>query len=314
MGGFIPKYRMAVLMVASITKRAQLPFSAWLPAAMAAPTPVSSLVHSSTLVTAGVYVLVRLNISVCYSAELSVLFILASITIILASRGALKERDSKKIVALSTLRQLGLIILILNLIIPGLVFNHLITHAYFKALLFIAVGNMIHISQGYQDLRRQGNPPIMGPVTFYSALIANFSLIGLPFLSGFYSKDFLLEHRVNMSVNIYMVIVFFFGVRLTLLYSVRFSVLLFRQKHSPSLINKIEKDRLMALPLLIIVPLAGFSGAVSSRFVSDIPTVTLVNQDFKVGLLLVIFTCLILPIIDLSRPQNVGPVDRGFNM
>lgn len=146
------------VIIGSITKRAQVPFSSWLPAAMAAPTPVSSLVHSSTLVTAGVYLLVRFYPSLrVHSYFCFLIFYVGVVTCLMARFSALYENDLKKIVALSTLSQLGVMIMALGLGLPILSFFHLITHALFKALLFICAGTIIHNIQNNQDVRLIGN-------------------------------------------------------------------------------------------------------------------------------------------------------------
>lgn len=143
----------ALILLTGITKRAQLPFRAWLPAAMAAPTPVSALVHSSTLVTAGLYLIMRFY----YLYEQSVLvyarIMVGGTTAVLAGLSALAETDLKKIIALSTLRQLGIMLLRLSVGSFEGGFFHLISHAFFKAILFILVGHIIHLSEGLQDLR-----------------------------------------------------------------------------------------------------------------------------------------------------------------
>lgn len=141
-----------VLVLAACTKRAQLPFRAWLPAAMAAPTPVSALVHSSTLVTAGIYLLLRTSNVFNYPLSAS-LSNLGGLTILLARLRALKETDGKKIVALSTLSQLGVIITGFRFNNPRIIFFHLLVHAFFKALLFISTGFVIHNFNNYQNLR-----------------------------------------------------------------------------------------------------------------------------------------------------------------
>lgn len=159
---------------------------------MAAPTPISSLVHSSTLVTAGVYMLIRFHYLLVTNEFTKFLLIISLITIFIAGVAALKEYDLKRVIALSTLGQLGFIILILSVGFPQVAFFHLLIHALFKALLFICAGSIIHRGTGVQDLRKIGN---MGVDSFtkVSLNIAIFNLIGLPFTSGFYSKDSLLE-------------------------------------------------------------------------------------------------------------------------
>lgn len=141
-----------LLVVAAMTKSAQIPFSAWLPAAMAAPTPVSSLVHSSTLVTAGVYLLIRFHGALGPGASRG-LTLLACLTMFMAGLGANFEMDLKKVIALSTLSQLGLMMAILGMGYPQLAFFHLVTHALFKALLFLCAGALIHTLGDNQDIR-----------------------------------------------------------------------------------------------------------------------------------------------------------------
>lgn len=179
-----------IIILGCFTKRAQIPFSAWLPAAIAAPTPVSSLVHSSTLVTAGIYVIFRFRgVLSFYGVE-----IFGMLTILIAGLNALKEIDIKKIVALSTLSQLGLIVCGLGIEFYRIRFFHLILHAFFKAILFIRVGNIIHLSDDFQDFRKINFFEDVSSVTLTFCLIANFSLMGFPFLRGFVSKDLLLEY------------------------------------------------------------------------------------------------------------------------
>ena len=182
-----------LVVLAAITKRAQIPFSAWLPAAMAAPTPVSALVHSSTLVTAGVYLLVRFRLAFEGQGIQIVLLLLSRLTIFIAGLGANFEYDLKKIIALSTLSQLGVIIRILSLGYSNLAFFHLLSHALFKALLFMCAGAVIHNIKDYQDIRVMGGLVIQMPLTTFCINLANLALCGSPFLAGFYSKDLIWE-------------------------------------------------------------------------------------------------------------------------
>uniref|UniRef100_A0AAU8L3S0 NADH-ubiquinone oxidoreductase chain 5 n=1 Tax=Cyphochilus crataceus TaxID=1453293 RepID=A0AAU8L3S0_9SCAR len=209
-----------LVMLAAMTKSAQIPFSSWLPAAMAAPTPVSSLVHSSTLVTAGVYLLIRFNHAFNSSIMLVLLFI-GTMTMFMAGLGANFEFDLKKIIALSTLSQLGLMMAILALGEFKLALFHLLTHALFKALLFMCAGCMIHNMGNYQDIRYMGGLVYQMPLTCTFFIISNLSLCGLPFMSGFYSKDLILE-VVSMSyLNVYIYLVFFISTGLTVCYTFR---------------------------------------------------------------------------------------------
>nr|YP_010166641.1 NADH dehydrogenase subunit 5 [Iberoporus pluto]QRV62732.1 NADH dehydrogenase subunit 5 [Iberoporus pluto] len=211
-----------LVMIASMTKSAQIPFSSWLPAAMAAPTPVSALVHSSTLVTAGVYLLIRFSVVLNLYLNLYLLLI-GVLTMFMAGLGANFEFDLKKIIALSTLSQLGLMMSILGMGNYKLAFFHLLTHAMFKALLFMCAGCVIHNLKGIQDIRFMGNLMVYMPLTCISLNISNMALCGMPFLAGFYSKDLILESISMMNVNILVYILFFLSTGLTVCYSFRLS-------------------------------------------------------------------------------------------
>lgn len=184
---------------AACTKRAQLPFSAWLPAAMAAPTPVSALVHSSTLVTAGVYVLIRIRQTIISPSVSKSLITTGLLTLLIASFTALVEEDIKKVVALSTLRQLGLMIVTLARGFPKIAFFHLICHAFFKALLFMGVGSLIHFRNDFQDLRKIRVSSKAAPVRVRRCIIAIAGLCGLPFTSGFFSKDICVDQMSEIA-------------------------------------------------------------------------------------------------------------------
>nr|YP_002734952.1 NADH dehydrogenase subunit 5 [Coptosoma bifarium]ABZ01989.1 NADH dehydrogenase subunit 5 [Coptosoma bifarium] len=209
-----------LISLAAFTKSAQIPFSSWLPAAMAAPTPVSALVHSSTLVTAGVYLLIRFY-SLLENFNLTLLLFLSCMTMFMAGLGANFEFDLKKIIALSTLSQLGLMMGVLFLGGPLMSFFHLLSHAFFKALLFLCAGLIIHAMNGVQDIRYMGFLSNQMPFTFTCFCVSTFSLCGLPFLSGFYSKDFILEFLSFSGMNLLIYLLFFFSVGLTVSYSFR---------------------------------------------------------------------------------------------
>ena len=215
-----------LIIISACTKRAQIPFSAWLPAAIAAPTPVSSLVHSSTLVTAGVYLLIRINIIIIEINIRKYLFLLGILTIVIAGITALIEMDIKKIIALSTLRQLGIMMIVLGIGNPILSFFHLISHAFFKAMLFICAGIIIHNIKDYQDIRKIGFSYINIHFCISIIIIANISLCGLPFLRGFYSKDFIIEIILIKGKNIFFLFLIIFGTILTVIYSCRLNLLI----------------------------------------------------------------------------------------
>nr|URH16730.1 NADH dehydrogenase subunit 5 [Dentispicotermes sp. n. 2 SH-2021a] len=209
-----------LVVLAAMTSSAQIPFSPWLPAAMAAPTPVSALVHSSTLVTAGVYLLIRFS-PVFGSWLNTVLLLISGLTMFMAGLGANFEFDLKSIIALSTLSQLGLMIMTISLGLSGLAFFHLLTHALFKALLFMCAGGVIHSMGDSQDIRFMGGLSIYMPFTSSSLMVSNFALCGMPFLAGFYSKDFILEMFSMSYVNMFGFFLLFVSTGLTVCYSFR---------------------------------------------------------------------------------------------
>jgi NADH-ubiquinone oxidoreductase chain 5 len=209
-----------LVVLAAITRSAQLPFSSWLPAAMAAPTPVSALVHSSTLVTAGAYLLIRFRPA--FGDWLCVfLFVVSGLTMFMAGLGANFEYDLKRIIALSTLRQLGLIISAVSIGLVGMAFFHLLTHALFKALLFMCAGVIIHTVKDAQDIRFMGNLSIQIPFTSVCLGVSSFALCGMPFLAGFYSKDLILEIASFRYINLVGFLLFFVSTGLTVCYSFR---------------------------------------------------------------------------------------------
>uniref|UniRef100_UPI0030027733 NADH dehydrogenase subunit 5 n=1 Tax=Arria pura TaxID=2908859 RepID=UPI0030027733 len=209
-----------MIVMAGMTKSAQIPFSAWLPAAMAAPTPVSALVHSSTLVTAGVYLLIRFS-KIFPNWLMMFLLMISVLTMFMSGLGANFEYDLKKIIALSTLSQLGLMMSILSMGFADLAFFHLLTHALFKALLFMCAGMVIHNMLNFQDIRFMGNLSIFMPLTSTCFMVSNFALCGMPFLAGFYSKDMILEMISLSNLNMFMYVMYFFSTGLTVCYSFR---------------------------------------------------------------------------------------------
>nr|WOG34358.1 NADH dehydrogenase subunit 5 [Hypoaspis sp. 3 JO-2023a] len=210
-----------MVMLGAFTKSAQIPFSAWLPAAMAAPTPVSALVHSSTLVTAGVYLIIRLNYFFLMGEVQELMMILSIMTMFMSGLGALFEMDLKKIIALSTLSQLGVMMMILSLGKWELAFFHLCTHAMFKAMLFMCAGMVIHSMNNWQDIRNLSNISLMSPFISMSMMIGSLSLLGFPFLSGFYSKDLILEMMYFMNNSFILFMMIILGTLFTVLYSLR---------------------------------------------------------------------------------------------
>nr|APX40480.1 NADH dehydrogenase subunit 5 [Chaetocnema pelagica] len=253
-----------LIVLAALTKSAQIPFSSWLPAAMAAPTPVSSLVHSSTLVTAGVYLLVRFNFA--FSTNLlNILLFISMMTMFMSGLAANFEFDLKKIIALSTLSQLGLMMSILALGSYKLAFFHLLIHALFKALLFMCAGNIIHSLNNCQDIRYMGGLIKQMPLTCTYLNLCNWSLCGLPFMSGFYSKDLIVEAMSMEILNIFVYLIFYISIGLTVSYSARLTFYTLIGEfnfYSYNLIQESGKIMLVGMSGLILFVI--FSGSMFS--------------------------------------------------
>lgn len=218
-----------IIILAAITKRAQIPFSTWLPMAIAAPTPVSALVHSSTLVTAGIYLIIRFRAYISGSL-INLLFFLSVLTMFISGLMANLENDLKKIIALSTLSQLGLMIIILRIGLKIIAFYHLLTHAIFKSILFICAGIIIHLIMNNQDIRLIGGLNEFIPFTIIRFLVSRLALSGFPFLAGFYSKDYIIEIVYFNKINIYILTLIIISLILTVSYSFRLYYYLFFNK------------------------------------------------------------------------------------
>lgn len=254
-----------LIIISACTKRAQIPFSSWLPAAIAAPTPVSALVHSSTLVTAGVYLLIRMNLIIIEINISKLLGVLGILTIIMAGITAIIEIDIKKIIALSTLRQLGIIIIILGIGNPILSFFHLISHAFFKAMLFMCAGLIIHRIKDYQDIRKIGFNYVNINLSISIMIIANIRLCGLPFLRGFYSKDMIIEIILIKGKRTFLFFILILGTGLTVIYSCRLNFLIsLNFIKIESLYNIRENSNLMILGIIFLLPLSIIGGLIIS--------------------------------------------------
>lgn len=279
-----------ILLIAAVTKRAQIPFSRWLPMAIAAPTPVSALVHSSTLVTAGVYLIIRFNKLLINNELNKLLFFLAVVTIFISGLIANLEVDLKKIIALSTLSQLGLIIIILRLGLEIIAFYHLLVHAIFKSILFICAGAIIHSIINNQDIRLFGNLKEVIPFVIICFFIANLALCGFPFMAGFYSKDFIIELVYRIELNIYILIFIIISLRFTVSYSLRlFYYIFFRNIKFYRYMN-LREDKLINISIIILVFLRVIIGALLNwLFFFDYYLIFL-NFDIKI---LTLFICLI---------------------
>nr|AMH85598.1 NADH dehydrogenase subunit 5 [Lucilia sericata] len=280
-----------LVMLAAMTKSAQIPFSSWLPAAMAAPTPVSALVHSSTLVTAGVYLLIRFNILLSSSWLGNLLLLLSGLTMFMAGLGANYEFDLKKIIALSTLSQLGLMMSILSMGYYKLAFFHLLTHALFKALLFMCAGAIIHNMNNSQDIRLMGSLSLMMPLTSSCFNVANLALCGMPFLAGFYSKDLILETVSLSYINMFSFFLYFFSTGLTVCYSFRLVYYTMTGDSNFSSLNMLNDEGWVMLKSMMgLLILSIFGGSMLSWLIFPTPMVVVLPSYLK---LLTLFVCIV---------------------
>nr|YP_009160984.1 NADH dehydrogenase subunit 5 [Luehdorfia chinensis]AJA05958.1 NADH dehydrogenase subunit 5 [Luehdorfia chinensis]AJA05971.1 NADH dehydrogenase subunit 5 [Luehdorfia chinensis] len=256
------KFISFLLIIAAMTKSAQIPFSSWLPAAMAAPTPVSSLVHSSTLVTAGVYLLIRFNFMLIDMFFLKILLLLSGLTMMMAGVSANYEFDLKKIIALSTLSQLGLMMSILSMGLSDLAFFHLLTHAMFKALLFMCSGVIIHMMNDIQDIRFMGGINLYIPLTSLCMNISNLALCGIPYLAGFYSKDLILEMVSMSNLNMMIFFLYYFSTGLTMFYTIRLLMyLMINDYNLLTIYNLYDEDYIMLKSMFMLLLMSLITGS-----------------------------------------------------
>nr|AGO44104.1 NADH dehydrogenase subunit 5 [Haematopinus apri] len=263
------------LLLGAMTKSAQLPFSSWLPLAMAAPTPVSSLVHSSTLVTAGIYLLIRFE-SLFPLEVLQALKMVSIMTIVYAGVSALCEVDLKKVVALSTLTHLGIMTLYVSIGSVIAATTHLVFHAFFKSALFMLSGVVIHYL-GFQDIRML---QITSSLKMMFLIVLS-SMAGLPFLTGFYSKEVMVMLAEDSLLTL---VSFLLGVMLTSGYSVRLMVLIFK---SPNFISD-KKDFIQVSEGLVGVSVNGFLISVLGGSVLlwvVMPVTMVMNYNLSCGIL-----------------------------
>ena len=241
-----------------IGKSAQFPLHVWLPDAMAGPTPVSALIHAATMVAAGIFLLVRIEFMFTDQA-LSFLTILGAGMGLYAGFCALVQRDIKKILAYSTLSQLGYMAAAFGLGMPGLALFHLMTHAFFKALMFLGSGSVIHACHHEQDIFKYGGLRKTMPVTALTFLVGVLAISGVNFLSGYFSKDAILLSAYNSDMPIFIIL--YAGAILTAFYMFRLYFITFEGKARSSKASQAhENGALMTGPLVILAALAIFGG------------------------------------------------------
>lgn len=251
-----------LLFVAATGKSAQIPLFTWLPDAMAGPTPVSALIHAATMVTAGIYMIARSNILFVLSPlTLQIIAIIGVCTALFAAATALTQNDIKKVLAYSTVSQLGYMFLGLGVGAFTGAFFHVLTHAFFKALLFLGAGSVIHGMSDEQDMRKMGGLKKALPITYMTMLIGTIAISGIPPFAGFFSKDEILAHA--FAANPVYWVLGFIGALMTSFYMFRLIYLTFfgsfrgteEQKH-----HLHESPKSMTLPLIVLAVLSIFGG------------------------------------------------------
>src|SRR6201999_3065478 len=256
------------LLIGAMAKSSQVGLHVWLPMAMEGPTPVSALIHAATMVTAGVYLLMRSSPLIEYSSTVLMLCLyLGGITTVFSSLIGLFQQDIKKVIAYSTMSQLGMMVIAVGLSSYNIALFHLVNHAFYKGLLFLGAGSVIHAVADNQDFRKYGGLRAFLPLTYSVMFIASLSLVAFPFMTGFYSKDMIIESAYGQfhfsSTIIYFISII--GAVFTTLYSIKVLYLTFLSNPNGSLAdykNAHESDIFMSIPLIILAVFSIFFGYV----------------------------------------------------
>ena len=316
------------LFMAAAGKSAQIGLHVWLPDAMEGPTPVSALIHAATMVTAGVFLIVRCSSLFEYSQfTLSFITYVGIITSLFAASVALLQDDIKKVIAYSTCSQLGYMFFACGMSAYSLAMFHLVTHAFFKALLFLSAGSVIHALHHEQNCKKMGNLRFKLPFTYFFVIIGSVALVGIPPFAGYFSKDLILEYAYSMhtlnGLNVY--IFGCLGAFLTAVYSTRLLYLTFHGKRT---IQKSTYDKIKESPVIMLFPLfllsigAIFAGYLFYDLVNDnsfwkgsiyfAKDINFVNEAhhiksiFKIFPILLVFMAIIIVFVSYKYVKNLS--------
>lgn len=275
------------IILAAIAKSAQLGLNTWLPDAISGPTPVSALIHAATLVTAGCFLLIRINLLLSNTPSiLLIIGIIGSTTALFAGTVGIVQNDLKRIIAFSTCSQIGYLFLAISMIDYQVAIFHLVNHAYFKALLFLSAGIIIHSINDLQDIRKFGGLLYYLPFCYLIILIGSFSLIAIPFFTGFYSKEFILELAFN-KWNLQSIYLYFLGsiaASLTGYYSIRIIFLTFLSKPNNRIFiyyNLHQPNFFIIIPLILLFLIALIYGYMSKDIHIGLGTLFLGNYFYN---------------------------------
>jgi NADH-quinone oxidoreductase subunit L len=250
-----------LLFVGAAGKSAQLPLYVWLPDAMEGPTPVSALIHAATMVTAGVYMVVRSHaIFLNAPVAMQVVAVIGCVTALFAATIGLVQTDIKKVLAYSTVSQLGYMFLACGIGAFGAGIFHLMTHAFFKGLLFLAAGSVIHAMGGEQDMRKMGGLRKKIPVTFWTMFMATLAIAGAPGFSGFFSKDEILNEAQRVSPILWGLGVLTAGLTSFYMFRLLFLTFFGKQQYDDRKVHVHESPKSMTVPLIMLAILSVCGG------------------------------------------------------
>src|SRR6202789_377434 len=290
-----------LLLGGALAKSANIPLHSWLPGSMEAPTPVSALLHAATLVTAGIYLLIRISPILEFSSSaLLIITLIGSSTAFFAATCGLLQNDLKRIIAFSTISQLGYMMMAIGLSQYNVALMHTVNHAFFKALLFLGAGAVIHSFADQQDVRKMGGLIKFLPFTYSVMLTGSLSLLATPFLTGFYSKDLILELAFGQYSfsGMYAYILGSITAGITAFYSFRLISLVFLttpQGNKESYLNSHESKLAVIVPLLILAIFSIFFGFIFSDLFVGLGTDFWANSVF-------------------THPNNISIVEAEFSL